>query len=553
MQVLSEFFLNILMAVGNFMCGWFVDVARFCKQLFRPIRVRCRLAVRQLRRQKALRKAQRAEKKEAFRLRLQEATQKAEARSAGKSGLICRLSRGFARLGVYLRRPRLFRTVLNYAMPVAACALFLFVVSYVSSMPLAIAVEYNGTQLGYVKDETVFNQAETRLQDRMVYLNEEEIVSETPRFVVTVVEEEQIIDDSALTDGMIQSSRTDIVEATGLTIDGEFYGAVLDGEFLQNTLDGMLEEYRTDNPEETVSFVKDVKVESGLYRTQNLISQATMMEILTGEVEKDVYYSIVWGDAPISIARKNNMTLDELMKLNPDLMTNCKVGNQVLVKKSQSFLPVKTTRVEVYTEDVPYGYEYIDSLKYYEGTKITTRAGIDGEQSVTAEVDYVDGYEIGRRVQQVNVLKAPVNALVTRGVLEIPATSNITDAMRSDKGFIWPVWGGYISQYWKPGKHNGIDYAYHGLSGSPIVAAVPGKVIYAGWRGTYGRLVIIETIGGIQTWYAHCSKLLVSAGQQVKQGQQIAKVGSTGRSTGPHLHFRVLVNGIEKNPMNYLP
>ncbi|MFZ2537622.1 MAG: M23 family metallopeptidase, partial [Oscillospiraceae bacterium] len=89
--------------------------------------------------------------------------------------------------------------------------------------------------------------------------------------------------------------------------------------------------------------------------------------------------------------------------------------------------------------------------------------------------------------------------------------------------------------------------------GQPIVAAIAGRVTFSGTNGSYGKLVIIESPGGIQTWYAHCSKLVVSAGQTVSQGQQIANVGNTGRSTGNHLHFRVVINGVQKNPLNYLP
>ena len=88
--------------------------------------------------------------------------------------------------------------------------------------------------------------------------------------------------------------------------------------------------------------------------------------------------------------------------------------------------------------------------------------------------------------------------------------------------------------------------------GTPIKAASSGKVIQAGWKGTYGNLVIIQHTDSIQTYYAHCSKLYVTAGQQVSQGEVIASVGSTGNSTGPHLHLEIRVNGSPRNPQSYL-
>jgi murein DD-endopeptidase MepM/ murein hydrolase activator NlpD len=122
----------------------------------------------------------------------------------------------------------------------------------------------------------------------------------------------------------------------------------------------------------------------------------------------------------------------------------------------------------------------------------------------------------------------------------------------SSSGFIWPASGAVTSPFgWRWGRmHEGIDI---GASyGSPIRAAASGTVIYCGWESGYGNLVAIDHGGGIATAYGHQSSIAVSCGQQVSQGQVIGYVGSTGHSTGPHLHFEVRVNGNPVDPMGYL-
>lgn len=98
--------------------------------------------------------------------------------------------------------------------------------------------------------------------------------------------------------------------------------------------------------------------------------------------------------------------------------------------------------------------------------------------------------------------------------------------------------------------HTGLDIATS--TGTPVKAAASGTVTFSGTKGSYGKLVVITHSNGVQTYYGHCSKLYVSAGASVSQGQTIAAVGSTGNSTGPHLHLEIRVNGVAYNPQNYL-
>jgi murein DD-endopeptidase MepM/ murein hydrolase activator NlpD len=127
--------------------------------------------------------------------------------------------------------------------------------------------------------------------------------------------------------------------------------------------------------------------------------------------------------------------------------------------------------------------------------------------------------------------------------------------LRGSSALIWPAQGTFTSGYgWRWGRmHKGIDIANN--VGTPIVAAARGRVSFAGWHeGGYGYFVEITHEDGSRTRYGHNSNLLVREGQQVDQGQVISQMGSTGRSTGPHLHFEVLPPGEgAMNPLQFLP
>jgi murein DD-endopeptidase MepM/ murein hydrolase activator NlpD len=122
----------------------------------------------------------------------------------------------------------------------------------------------------------------------------------------------------------------------------------------------------------------------------------------------------------------------------------------------------------------------------------------------------------------------------------------------SSGGYVWPVSGPVTSGFgWRWGRmHEGIDIAVP--TGTPVVASAAGRVIHAGWLGGYGNLVVIDHGGGVATAYGHNSSIAVGYGSSVGQGQVIAYAGSTGNSTGPHVHFEVRVNGSPVDPLGYL-
>ena len=137
------------------------------------------------------------------------------------------------------------------------------------------------------------------------------------------------------------------------------------------------------------------------------------------------------------------------------------------------------------------------------------------------------------------------------GIAVIKDIVSADKPIASGNKMVWPTQGHRITQYFS-WKHNGVDIG--NKIGTPIYAADSGtvEISQGGYNGGYGNTILINHGGGKKTRYGHASKLLVKKGEKVEKGQLIALMGSTGRSTGPHLHFEVIINGSRYNPLNYI-
>jgi murein DD-endopeptidase MepM/ murein hydrolase activator NlpD len=175
--------------------------------------------------------------------------------------------------------------------------------------------------------------------------------------------------------------------------------------------------------------------------------------------------------------------------------------------------------------------------------------------SALSEKERADAAEIDALRQSSAQLGAQIRAAQARNASSSSSSvggSASADVTPSSSGMVWPVSASITSPFgWRWGRmHEGIDLG--AAYGSPIRAAASGTVIYCGWEGGYGNLTVIDHGGGVATAYGHQSSIAVSCGQSVSQGQVIGYVGSTGHSTGPHLHFEVRVNGNPVDPLGYL-
>ena len=350
----------------------------------------------------------------------------------------------------------------------------------------------------------------------------------------------------------------DLSDELGLVTSA--YCLYVNGERIGTTpYEGALEELlvqlkQAASDEDTISceFKEDVEIRQEYVPTDAIMNLGYIAELLYSTKTAEVTYEVKKGDTWSQIAARNDMTSAELLALNPGYNINkLQIGEVLTLSASVPYLTMTVVKQERYLDDVAYDIQYTDSANLYQGDYKVTSKGEYGKADVLAKATYVNGEETERTILSSVTLKEPVTESRLRGT-KVRPTWHPTGSFR------WPT-SGRITSYFggrkSPGgigstNHKGIDIAVP--RGTPIYAADGGTVTYSGWMSGYGYLVQIDHGNGYVTRYGHNSSLTVSVGQHVYKGQQVARAGSTGNSTGNHCHFEVRYNGVAKNPLNYL-
>lgn len=264
------------------------------------------------------------------------------------------------------------------------------------------------------------------------------------------------------------------------------------------------------------------------------------------------------GDSNVAFAQIQTMPKYEMCLLKREVETNDEEIYNKIVETGVSYYKYYTMMLNgeekynlaTYAETE----EIMNKLKEKDTNNLDKITTIEKYDTSLAEFSDVDTCVEGLYEKKPVVVK-PKPVVYSGNNGAIGSSKNVNNSYNKvDLGIslIPPTYGmiscrfGQQSGYY----HTGLDIAT--AHGTPIQAAADGTVTYAGYHYSYGNLLIVNHANGVQTYYAHCSQLYVSVGSVVSQGQVIAAVGSTGNSTGPHLHLEVRVNGTAQNPQNYL-
>lgn len=354
-------------------------------------------------------------------------------------------------------------------------------------------VKYSDKVIATVKSASVLENAKTLAVKTVSSKNADKAIS-SPKLSLTLTIADKLETADNVATAILDNTDA-IVAGSVLIVDGEKIG--IGSKNLKELVENRRTEFFIEGAENEASFVKNVEVEDGYYLKTEIKNTESVEEAVKNLEVKTV--STVTKDVKVAFSTKKTLTSS------------------------------KTTG-------------------YY---KVTT-AGKNGLNRKTEKIETINGDEQIRTVISNEVITAPVTQEVTVGTAPVKL-SPAQNASVSSAGFICPLPKGRfkVSSYYGDGRnHKGVDLCAN--KGVPIYAAASGKVSYAGWRNDYGYNIIIDHGNGLQTRYAHASALYVSKGTKVSQGDVIAAVGTTGNSTGNHLHFEVIVNGTRVNPAPYI-
>lgn len=296
-----------------------------------------------------------------------------------------------------------------------------------------------------------------------------------------------------------------------------------------------------------VEFLEEVSTEETLVKPEEILTPEQAFELLSSGSLVQQTYQVQQGDVLGSIAKKHNLTTADLLAINPGVTATSilNIGQELNVTVTKPYVNISVVTEAYNKEVIPFTVVEEEDATMLKGETKVVHEGADGEAEQVHSITTVNGVETGRTLLSENILKEKVDKKVIVGTKVIPDRGTGT--------FAWPAVGGYVSSQMghRWGRHHdGIDIARP--SDRTIKASDNGRVTFTGWDGTYGQKVVINHNNGYETVYAHLSSISVSVGDVVEQGQKLGIMGSTGRSTGVHLHFEVKHNGSLVNPMSVL-
>lgn len=348
----------------------------------------------------------------------------------------------------------------------------------------------------------------------------------------------------------IRSKMTFLINGYTISIDGKDIGTLKTKEEAEDVLAEVKKPFLDPKEEDSnikeVNFLQDVKIVKKLSPLSTIKDRKEILSLIQKGTEEIETHIVEPGENYWTIADKYNISVDDLIEANTEKdPENILPGDKINLVVLKPLMTVKTIEETEYEKEIEYDLKVEYDETMYKNEKKVKTNGTPGKSRVVEKIIKHNGVEVDRQIVKEELISKPVDKLIVKGTKQRPLTIATGSFTTPTRGSISSRFG----QRWGR-MHRGIDIA--AKVGTPIKAADGGTVTYSGNRGSYGKLVEINHGNGYVTRYGHCSKIHVNNGQKVSKGQIVALVGNTGRTTGPHLHFEVIKNGVHQNPSNYL-
>ncbi|ULL13036.1 M23 family peptidase [Paenibacillus sp. H1-7] len=426
-------------------------------------------------------------------------------------------------------------------------------------------VSVNGQEVGTVKDTAEVEQLK-QMKAKELAASSQEVRMKVKEPEVTFQVEKVFMEETNDKDVLnrVASAITAYPVGTELSVDGKSMGIVKDEQTAEQLLESIKDTALENKKEakvrvlsasaappaqvvelEKVEFVQKVELKEIEIQPQDVMDPAELKKKLeTGDVQP-TKYTVEKGDCVSCIAKKLDIPKQVIYQNNPWISDDMiKVGQQLDLTVLQPKLAVRTVEKVAESQEIQYETEYEKDDSMRAGTSQTIKEGKNGMKKVMIQVTKVNGLMTDETVLNEEIIEEPVKAVVRKGTKVIKGEGT--------GKFAWPVVSSSISSTFGTrwgAFHKGIDLTSPNKN---ILASDNGKVVFAGVKSGYGNAVIIDHMNGYKTLYGHLSKIDTSTGKIVEKGEKIGLMGSTGDSTGVHLHFEVQQSDAPQNPLKFL-
>lgn len=450
---------------------------------------------------------------------------------------------------------------------IVLAVVLLVVLLFTLVVPMAGKVRYVHAYEVYINDNSIGVMKDTaNLEAMLEYIYSEyetyysmEVAKDVTLSYVPVNIDDQYLCPSTYYEEMLRTSLEVDVIAWVIFVNNTPVIALDKRDDAQWVLEQLVAPYK--NEEEAdgrtdIGFLENVEIKGEAIIFDKVQDKETALRIMMyGDDIQVMRHKVVSGESLYSICKSYGLKLSDIRKANPSLPDNGKIysGDVLIVTKVNNIVNIVYSEYVQRVEEIPYETNVVEDSSMYVTQTRVQQAGIVGLRNIKANVVYINGSESSYEVLMAETpSQEPVAEILIKGTKAVP---NVL-ILASEGNMALPLSSYTITSYFGSRDtgiagastfHNGIDlYAPYG---TPIYASEDGKVSFAGSNSGYGLMVKIKHDGGVETRYGHCSTLLVKSGQYVKKGEIIALVGSTGTSSGNHVHFEVRINGKAVDPL----